>query len=121
MVYTKPELSTGMSGVFYPPVSGAGQPQQMVFSLYAKGARDGDRLIVNLPFVKNSFRAFTLKPEWQRFEVAGELKPSSPYPDFTGQPGFRFRLAPDKPAGTKIWVSGLQMEAGATATEFQDD
>ncbi|MGI6088245.1 MAG: choice-of-anchor Q domain-containing protein [Kiritimatiellia bacterium] len=118
MVYSKPPLSQGLDGMCYIPDAVDGQPPKMVFSCYAKGARDGDKLKVYLPFATPQIKIFTLSTEWERFQVAGEIV-SRPYKGFKG--GHLLRLSPEPPAGSRIWVTGLQMERGDTATEFQDD
>ncbi len=123
MVYSKPELSGGICGICYPPDAPNDQPRKMVFSFYGKGAKHGDTAIVQLPFAgKGRYTRFPLTVEWQRYQAAGELKPYSPdWTDFNGRPIYWIFMRPAPPSGSRIWVSGLQMEAGETATGFQDD
>ncbi len=110
-------MGAGTHGVFYPLVSD--KPEQMTFSFYAKCDKDGGRISFNLnemfssdPKIKSVFK---LTQEWQRYSITGNVFP-------IGNRNLGGRVVSFGPAsGLTVWISGLQLEMGTEATEFQDE
>ncbi len=107
-------LSRGLFGACYPLPSDT--PAQMVFSFYAKAARDGASLVVNLQDLAKVRQEFKLTADWQRIVVPITVNPKK-----IGDKISNVRMFVIMPgSGAVVWVSGLQLEAGTAATEFQD-
>ncbi len=109
--------SRGFFGACYPPIPD--QPEQMVFSFYARGAKAGDRVLANLMTLSRPVevrKTFDLTTEWQRIVMPFTLHPR---PDGRSVPVRTFIVMPLD--GAEVWVSGLQLEKGGKPTEFQDD
>ncbi len=92
----------------YPPTTE--KPMPMVFSIHAKAAQNGNTLIVQLATERITFE---LTEQWQRYAVPAavavhENTPGVPVLVMAG-------------INSKLWISGMQLEAGAAPTEFQDD
>ncbi len=115
--YPEPE-TWGTFGVMYPPVDAG-----MTFSFYARGGQNGDQLWVRLNVGGDSwtgldYQSFTvnLTTNWQRFQT--NLYMEARAESFVKN-GREILMCPSR--GDAIWVSGLQLELGSTATAFQDD
>ena len=105
-------LTRAIFGMCYPPATD--KPFKMVFSFYAKSAKDGDS--VRCAFFGRSLgKTFPLTTEWKRYQATGDFPPSDKAND-----GENLQISVS-PAGATVWISGLQLEAGETATEFHDD
>ncbi len=110
-------MGAGTHGILYPPVSD--KPEQMTFSFYAKCDQDGGTISFNLNALFSTppkFQSgFKLTTEWRRYSVTGSVFPA-------GAGNLGGRVVSFGPAsGLTVWISGLQLEAGETATEFRDD
>ncbi len=121
MEYTMSWGFGSMSGLCWPPAV-TDEPCKRVFSFYAKGAKDGDSVIVSYDYlIKGGSRSgnrFVLTTEWKRYQVAGDAPALREYTAAYG-PMRQFKFAPGP--NSIVWVNGLQLEEGETATEFQDD
>ena len=100
----------GTFGVWYPPVSD--KPVKMTFSFYAKCDKAGGSLTFLYLFAGAGQQTIPLTTEWKRYNITGDVAP--------GGGGSRAMLFSGSRDST-VWISALQMEAGETATEFQDD
>jgi hypothetical protein len=97
-------------GMWYPPASD--KPAKMTFSFYAKCDKAGGKLSFSYSLFP---KTFPLTTEWKRYTATGDIPPGD-----GSNLGVRETVFGPAP-GTTVWISGLQLEAGETATEFQDD
>ncbi len=121
MEYTTSWGFDSMSGLCWPP-DVTSEPCKRVFSFYAKGAKAGDSVIVSYDYlIKGGSRSgnrFALTTEWKRYQVAGDAPALREYTAAYG-PMRQFKFAPGP--NSIVWVNGLQLEEGETATAFHDD
>jgi len=105
----------GISGSLYPPISD--KPVKMTFSFYARGQKEGDSIWARL-FDGESEQSttFPLSTEWRRYHLTNAMPPGT---GLSGLGLHKFIVEPNE--GATVWISGFQVEAGETPTEFQDD
>ncbi len=102
-------LAKRMYGVYRAPLTA--KPTRVTFSFYAKAAEPEASVSVTILSAKNIAKSFRPTPEWARYQFSFEVPPGD---------GKNFGLYIMRSLkGT--WINGLQLEAGETATEFQDD
>ena len=100
-------------GVFYAP--NLTKPTTYTFSLYARAAKNGDELSVNVGSMQpSSSGKWKLTTEWQRYSFTGKLSagPGS-WPGGNRTFGL-YTFSKD----AVVWVDALQMEQGETPTAF---
>lgn len=104
----------GSYGVWY-PLRGE-KPVQMTFSFYGKSEQEGGKLFLIQLFTEE-IPPISLTTEWRRYQVTGMVLPQpTPGANFGGR---NFLFCPGE--GNRVWITGLQLEEGGTATEFKDD
>ncbi len=116
LISSEPE-TRGTFGSVYPAASG-----EMTFSFYALGGQAGDRIWVRLN-VSGDWTApvyqaatFTLATNaWQRCQMTFNMETNA------ANKGARELLMCPASFDDTVWVSGLQLELGDSATAFQDD
>ncbi len=109
----------GTNAVFYPLISK--KPEKYVFSFYAKGGKNGERITIILQDYFTGFKtqkAFILTTGWKRFNMKFTLPPLK-RPELSGG-GISILISRPKAGGT-AWINGLQMEPGDKMTDFSDD
>jgi hypothetical protein len=109
----------GTFGAYYPPMSD--KPQRLTFSFYARTTGANATLLARAmgstdPAARQIIKLQpTAENEWRRYHMTFNLTPGR-----NANMGARqLLLIPSE--GAPVWISGLQMEAGAEPTEFQDD
>ena len=105
-----PEMTRGAWGLWYPPA--LDKPTKMTFSFYAKCDKTNQNLFVRMFGDKSVPLTST---DWKRYSLTGDVSPG----DNSNLGGRGFLIC--FPVGATTWITAFQMEAGETATEFQDD
>ena len=87
----------------------------MVFSFYAKGRDDRDRVaFVGFGLTKTQ-KTFQLSGHWERYHLCFDVTPT-PHRDLGGRV---YVICPA--VASTVWISGLQLERGDKPTAFRDD
>jgi hypothetical protein len=103
----------GFFAIAYPPPVDV--PTPYVFSFYARGQKDGDRVFVRVTGMEPGEKDVSLKltTEWKRYSVSGRILPDR-YRDKS------ILICPISD-GTTLWFDALQMEPGTEPTPFTED
>ncbi len=117
---TSPDEQTwGTFGVMYPPIDTVNSTT-LTFSFYAKGLSGGETITVRFDKNEGLKTTFYIDDEdydvWERKTVTFDLPAASTTLNMGGR---EVLITPGQ--GHTVWITGLQVESGSTATTFQDD